>query len=218
MPLTCLLNSRTNTPLKIKLKPPEISELSMEHNATKAIAPLGVFARLASQRIPRFTSGADATTYPPTMVNAICIVNGTSAQKFIPPVTASWPGFSPIAIPMQNTHTIPRRAKINGSGNQRSLHAARSSPSRLGILRSSGSSVPRRLLSSGASVIDPSWLLFTPVFWRGVHATLKKLLNYAEVPGISLINFTEGSNGLFLRVWRINRISIHLTQDFSFHK
>ena len=63
-----------------------------------------------------------------------------------------------------------------------------------------------------------SWILFTPVFWWSVHAALKKLLNYAEVSSISLINFTEGSNSFFLRVWRINRIIIHLTQDFSSHQ
>src|ERR1022692_2380288 len=102
----------------------------MEKSATSAMAPRGVLGTPASQRIARYTSGVDATTYPPMMIITICMVNGTSDQKLLPPAMASFDGLSRNSRPVRNTTTIPMNANTSGSGNQRSLQLASASPQR----------------------------------------------------------------------------------------
>ena len=79
----------------------------------------------ASQRIARYTSGVEATTYPPMMIITISMVKGTSAQKFLPSAEASFEGLSCNTRPVTNTKIIRMNANISGSGNQRSLQCKR---------------------------------------------------------------------------------------------
>ena len=94
MPLTRRAISRVSSPLKMRLSPHEISDVSMENSAIMAIAERPVFGTRASATIRRFTAGVVATTYPPMMIITICMVNGTSVQKFFTPWMASLPADS----------------------------------------------------------------------------------------------------------------------------
>ncbi len=69
----------------MRLRPHEISEVSIENSAIVAIAARPLFGSLANATIKRFTMGVVATTYPPMMTITICMVNGTSVQKFFMP-------------------------------------------------------------------------------------------------------------------------------------
>src|SRR5579875_3267551 len=130
MPFTRFASSRVSRPLKIKLSPQEISEVSMENREIKAIAPRPLRGILASPTISRFTSGVVATTYPPMMMNTICMVKGTSAQKLFTPSMASLLADSRSHNPVTKTTRIPNNAKTRGSGNQRSLQVASARPKR----------------------------------------------------------------------------------------
>ena len=88
----------------------------MPKNATKATAARGVRGIAASHRMSRVRGGEVATTKPPTMIRAICIVNGTRTQKPPPNSVTSRAGLSPRARPATNTRTTPASAKTNASG------------------------------------------------------------------------------------------------------
>src|SRR5215469_11591094 len=105
-----------------------MSELSMERSATSATAPRGVLGTLARARIARLTAGVDETTYPPMMTMTICMVKGTRDQKLFPAWIARLAGVSPTASPIRKTTATPSRAKTKGSGNQRSVQLAITSP------------------------------------------------------------------------------------------
>src|SRR6516162_8009239 len=64
------------------------------------------------------------------MIINICMVNGTSDQKLLPPAIASFDGLSRSNRPVRNTTTMPINANTNGSGNQRSLQLASARPKR----------------------------------------------------------------------------------------
>src|SRR6266705_5478478 len=64
-------------------------------------------------------------------MSAICIVNGINDQKPPPKSCVSCAGPRPSSRPATNTTTIPRRAKTNASGNQRSVQSEIASPSRI---------------------------------------------------------------------------------------
>src|SRR5437773_2644592 len=64
-------------------------------------------------------------------MSAICIVNGISDQKPPPKSCVSCAGPRPSSRPATNTTTIPRRAKTNASGNQRSVQSEIARPSRI---------------------------------------------------------------------------------------
>jgi len=84
-------------------------------------------------------AGADeATTYPPTITIAICMVNGTRVQNAAPPWMARFAGLSPSMTPNTKTITTPRNAKTSASGNQRSLAAASRSAARSNGLLGAG--------------------------------------------------------------------------------
>src|ERR1043166_2558296 len=67
------------------------------------------------------------------MIITICMVNGTSDQKLLPPAIASFAGDSPRIRPKMKTMTMPTSANTSGSGNQRSLQPAMASPTRANI-------------------------------------------------------------------------------------
>ena len=57
----------------------------------------------------------------------------------------------------------------------------------------------------GVNVMLLRSMLFPPVLGRSIDTTLKQLLDYTEMPGVSLVYFFEGTDGFFrLRVRRIN--------------
>src|ERR1700723_2797138 len=64
------------------------------------------------------------------MIITICMVNGISDQKPLPPWMARSVGFSPAATPIRKTTTMPTSAKTRGSGNQRSLQLESATPMR----------------------------------------------------------------------------------------
>ena len=76
-------------------RPHEISDESIANAATNATAPRAVFGIDASHRVSRATGGDDATTNPPTITIAICMVKLTSDQKPLPNSVASVTGFTP---------------------------------------------------------------------------------------------------------------------------
>src|SRR6516225_1989300 len=137
-----------------------MSDVSMENSATIAIALRGDFGTPASQRIARYTSGVDATTYPPIIIITICMVNGTSDQKLFPPATASFDGLSPSSRPVTNTTTMPINANTSGSGNQRSLQLARASPKPTKIPSLSLSPFfSKRFCDAEVILLPESWVL-----------------------------------------------------------
>ena len=89
MPLTRCAISRASRPLKMRLRPQEMSEVSMENRAIMATAVRPFLGMVASQRIRPRTSGVLASTYPPMMIITICMVKGTNDQKLLPPAMAS---------------------------------------------------------------------------------------------------------------------------------
>ena len=88
----------------------------MPKNATKATAARGVRGIAASPRISRVRGGEVATTKPPTMIRAICIVKGTRTQKPLPNSETRRPGRSPRTRPARKTTTTPANAKTKASG------------------------------------------------------------------------------------------------------
>ena len=102
----------------------------MANAATNATAPRAVFGIDASHRVSRATGGDDATTNPPTITSAICMVKLTSDQKPFPNSVASVTGFTPANIPPMKTSTIAASANTNASGNHRSQTSAMRDPAR----------------------------------------------------------------------------------------
>src|SRR5947208_3064604 len=82
-----------------------------------ATAPRAVFGIDASHRVSRAIGGDDATTNPPTITMAICMVKFTSDQNPFPNSVASVTGFTPANVPPMNTSTMAASAKTNASGN-----------------------------------------------------------------------------------------------------
>src|SRR6059058_1635452 len=82
-------------------------------------------------------------------MSAICIVNGISDQKPPPKSCVSCAGPRPSSRPATNTTTIPTRAKMNASGNQRSVQSEIASPSRI----AAGS---RERVTAGVSTMSAS--------------------------------------------------------------
>ena len=115
--------------MKISDSPHEISDDSMANAATNATAPRALFGIDASQRVSRATGGDEATTNPPTITIAICMVKLTSDQKPLPNSVASFTAGTPVASPPANTTTIAASAKTNASGKNRSEKSARRAPS-----------------------------------------------------------------------------------------
>src|SRR5258708_30303398 len=64
-----------NGVVKISDNPHEISEDNRAKAATKATAPRALFGMAASFRVRATTGGEVATTKPPTITSAICMVN-----------------------------------------------------------------------------------------------------------------------------------------------
>ena len=102
----------------------------MENRAIHATALRELRGTRANRWIRLRTTGVDATRCPPTMTMIICIVNGTSAQKLLPPSKTRRPGSTPLRTPRMKAATTPNSAITRGSGNQRSLQAASARPTR----------------------------------------------------------------------------------------
>src|SRR6476469_9512627 len=122
--------SRTSRPVKTSESPHDSSDESIANAATNATAPRAVFGIDASHRVSRAIGGDDATTNPPTITMAICMVKFTSDQKPFPNSVAIVTGFTPANIPPMNTSTIAASAKTNASGNHRSQTSAMRDPAR----------------------------------------------------------------------------------------
>src|SRR5437763_10003400 len=122
--------SRTRSPVKMSDSPHDRSDDNMANAATKATAPRAVFGIDASHRVSRATGGEEATTNPPTITSAICIVKLTSDQKPLPNSVASVTGFTPVATPPAKTSTIAASANTKASGNHRSQTSAMREPAR----------------------------------------------------------------------------------------
>ncbi len=116
--------------MKISESPHEMSDAIIAKKATNPTAPREVFGTAASLRMIRANGGELATTNPPTITSAICIVNGTSSQNPLPNSATSLTGDSPIAIPPANTTNTAARAKTKASGNHRSQASAMRIPAR----------------------------------------------------------------------------------------
>ena len=108
--------SRTSRPVKISDNPQESSEVSMARRATKATAPRGVLGTPASHSISRATGGELATTKPPMMIRAICMVKGIRTQKPSPKTCTSLRGFSPKTRPPRKTIMTAQSANTKASG------------------------------------------------------------------------------------------------------
>src|SRR5204863_9610120 len=102
----------------------------MAKAATNATAPRDVLGIEASHRVSRATGGDDATTKPPTMTMAICMVKFTSDQKPLPNSVASFVAGTPPASPPRKTSTKAASAKTKASGKNRSEKSARRAPRR----------------------------------------------------------------------------------------
>ena len=85
---------------------------------------------LASQRINLWTGGEVATTYPPMMMIAICIVNGMRLQKPSPKYLTRSRMAMPMSNPATKTTIRPASAKTKASGNHRCDQSAKAMPSR----------------------------------------------------------------------------------------
>jgi hypothetical protein len=96
--------------------PHDSREASMAKKATKATAPRAVFGTRASLRMSRARGGELATTNPPMITRAICIVNGTRPQNPRPNSPTSFTGVSPSARPAASTRRTAARAKTRASG------------------------------------------------------------------------------------------------------
>src|SRR5579863_1693258 len=117
MPRTFLTISLTRMPPKIRPSPQLSSDVIMEKNTTKATAPRGVRGTFASFRINLCTGGDVATTNPPMIIIAICIVNGISPQNPSPKYLIRFRIPTPANNPATNTIISPTRANTNASGN-----------------------------------------------------------------------------------------------------
>ena len=110
--------------------PHDNSDDSIANAATNATAPRAVFGIDASRRVSRAIGGDDATTNPPMITIAICMVKLTSDQKPLPNSVAIVTGFTPANMPPMKTSTMAASAKTNASGNQRSQTSAMRAPRR----------------------------------------------------------------------------------------
>src|SRR3954453_17955434 len=122
--------SRTSRPVKTSDNPHETSDDSIANAATNATAPRAVFGIDASRRVSRATGGDDATTNPPMITIAICMVKLTSDQNPFPNSVAIVTGVTPANMPPMKTSTIAASAKTNASGNHRSQTSAMRDPAR----------------------------------------------------------------------------------------
>ena len=122
--------ARTRIPLITRLKPQLISEVSIENSATSTTALRGVRGMRASHTIIACTGGEEATTYPPMMINAICMVSGIKLQKPSPKYFTRSRDAEPVARPATKTIATPISAKMNASGNHRCDQSAMAMPTR----------------------------------------------------------------------------------------
>src|SRR5580704_8947502 len=117
MPRTFLTISRTRMPPKIRPSPQLRSDVIIEKKTTKATAPRGVRGTFASFLINLWTGGDVATTNPPMIIIAICIVNGISPQNPSPKYLIRFRIPTPANNPATKTMINPTRANTNASGN-----------------------------------------------------------------------------------------------------
>src|ERR1700761_197591 len=82
------------------------------------------------------TGGESAMTYPPMMMNAICMVNGITLQNPDPKVSAMDCAGAPIQSAPRDTMATASMANAKASGNQRSDQAQQRSAERDKIDRS----------------------------------------------------------------------------------
>src|SRR5438270_4922923 len=122
--------SRTSRPVKTSESPHDSSDDSIANAATNATAPRAVFGIDASHRISRAIGGDDATTNPPTITIAICMVKFTSDQNPLPNSAAIVTGVTPANMPPMKTSTMAASANTNASGNHRSQTSAMRDPAR----------------------------------------------------------------------------------------
>jgi hypothetical protein len=79
---------------------------------------------MAARRVTHaYTGGESAITYPPMMMNVICIVKGITLQKPEPKLSAMDRGAAPIQSAPRATMATASTAKAKASGNQRSDQA-----------------------------------------------------------------------------------------------
>ncbi len=104
-------------PPKIRPSPQLSSDVIIEKKTTKATAPRGVFGTLASFLISLCTGGDVATTKPPMIIIAICIVNGISPQNPSPKYLTKFRVPTPASNPATKTIINPTSANTNASGN-----------------------------------------------------------------------------------------------------
>jgi len=116
--------------VKISESPHEISDDSIANAAVNAMAPRGVFGIDASHDVTRATGGELATTKPPMITSAICIVKLTSDQKPLLNSFVSFTAGTPIDRPPMKTMRMAPRAKTKASGNHRSQKSAMRDPAR----------------------------------------------------------------------------------------
>jgi hypothetical protein len=99
---------------------------------------------MAARRVTHaYTGGESAMTYPPMMMNAICIVNGITLQKPEPKLSAMARGGAPMQSAPNDTMATASTAKAKASGNQRSDQAQQRSAVRDKIERSTAASAGR---------------------------------------------------------------------------
>ena len=104
-------------PPKIRPSPQLSSDVIIEKKTTKATAPRGVRGTFASFLISLCTGGDVATTNPPMIIIAICIVNGISPQNPSPKYLIRFRVPTPANNPATKTMINPTRANTNASGN-----------------------------------------------------------------------------------------------------
>src|SRR5215471_7469408 len=73
--------------------------------------------------ISQLVGGARATTCPKITTNTVCMVNGISDHSPSPKAIATARGVAPATIEAVLTSAGASTAKLNVSGNQRSIHA-----------------------------------------------------------------------------------------------
>src|SRR5579883_144687 len=98
----------------MRLKPQLTQDVSIENTATIVVAPRALPGTRASAAMATATGRDDASTYPVTMMSAICIVNGTSSQNPFPQLSTTATGVAPAAAtPSTTTRIVAARAKTN---------------------------------------------------------------------------------------------------------
>src|ERR1700692_2340626 len=130
MPRTFSTLSLTRMPPKIRPSPQLKSDVNIEKKTTKATAPRGVLGTFASFLINICTGGEVATTNPPMMIIAICIVNGINPQNPSPKYLIRFRIPTPANNPATNTMINPTSANTNASGNHFWDQSASPIPSR----------------------------------------------------------------------------------------